>query len=431
MLLCVLEYRLVECKILGGSRKRKIQKVHDHVVALGPRAAKRRTTVDAMVPASKLRFDPINSTRKPQVSSPGDSSEAEPTDVKPSLSDDAFPPVEAPTAGFILQLFFIPMIIVSIIVVVWLMFSWMAHMGSNPKDLVKQMKKGDKVAWQRAGILADLLQDPRKEHLKRDAQLAGELSSALQQQIKAGQKEQHQIKLRIFLCRALGEFHIEQVLPGLLEAASVERDSSNIDPPDTKEEKRKLTEIDVRRSALEAIAVLVKNVGPEKLADNQKLLDVLVSTSKERGDPARDEHQRRELRSTSAYVMGILGSEEALARLERLLDDSYANTRYNAATGLARHGDVRAIPELVEMLDPNNDDAVKDERHESAKSFKRSLVITNGIQAANLLVKKNVGGDLSKLEDALKKLAAAEKATKVGIEATEALDLLRKRNQSL
>jgi hypothetical protein len=39
------------------------------------------------------------------------------------------PPVEAPSAGFLLQLFFIPMVIVTIIVSIWAMFSWLVHLG--------------------------------------------------------------------------------------------------------------------------------------------------------------------------------------------------------------------------------------------------------------------------------------------------------------
>ena len=36
----------------------------------------------------------------------------------------SLPPVEAPTGSFILQLFLIPLVIVTMVVLLWLMFSW-------------------------------------------------------------------------------------------------------------------------------------------------------------------------------------------------------------------------------------------------------------------------------------------------------------------
>ena len=50
----------------------------------------------------------------------------------------SLPPVSPPTGTFILQLFLIPLMIVTIVVVLWLLFSWVAHMGrDNASDLVR------------------------------------------------------------------------------------------------------------------------------------------------------------------------------------------------------------------------------------------------------------------------------------------------------
>ena len=43
--------------------------------------------------------------------------------------DDNLPPVSPPTAGFLMQLFIVPMVIVVIIVMVCLMFNWLAHLA--------------------------------------------------------------------------------------------------------------------------------------------------------------------------------------------------------------------------------------------------------------------------------------------------------------
>lgn len=350
---------------------------------------------------------------------------------KPTVVDDALPRVEPPNAGFILQLFFIPMIIVSIIVMVWLMFSWLAHMGTNPSDLVERLEKGDDAAWQRAGILADMLQNPQKQHLRIDKELATKLVEILRNEIDKGGSDKkrvtdNQINLRVYLCRTLGEFHLPLVLPALVEALETERDGSRIEPLSPKGE-RSLTELDVRRAALEAIAVLSTNIDRKILLENKKLMMALKTASREKGDPGRDEYLRRELRSTAAFVLGVIGGEDALQWLDLVMDDPYANTRFNAATGLARHGDARAVPELVDMLDLKNDDVVVDEKHETGRQFKRSLVISTALEASKALIAKNEEDSLAELRAAIEMLVDADLPRKVREEAKAILESLKER----
>ena len=51
--------------------------------------------------------------------------------------DDSLPPVEPPSAAFLVQLFLVPGIIVAIIVCVWLSFHWLAHLGNDPQAYVR------------------------------------------------------------------------------------------------------------------------------------------------------------------------------------------------------------------------------------------------------------------------------------------------------
>ena len=92
-------------------------------------------------------------------------------DGRSPAANVSLPPVEAPTGTFILQLFLIPLLIVAIVVMVWLLFSWMANMGQdNPKTLVEALARGDDSSWQRAFHLADLLRspDPKYDAMRRD-----------------------------------------------------------------------------------------------------------------------------------------------------------------------------------------------------------------------------------------------------------------------
>jgi HEAT repeat protein len=301
-------------------------------------------------------------------------------------TNDTLPPIEAPSAGFLLQLFVIPMVIVTIIVLVWMMFSWLAHMGSNPQQLVMDLKRLNEASWQKALTLADLLRNSEYEYLKRDPEIASELGSILEGQLEADEGSDESIKLRMFLSRALGEFHVDDVLPILLMAA---------------EHESRIEDIDVRRTAVEAIAVYANNNGAESLRSNERVLKVLQATSRERSDQPTDKAQRDELRSTAAFALGVIGGDDALDRLELLMSDGHANTRYNAALGLARHGDSRAGVVLLEMLDPQNEVAAEGEQYQSGKESKRMLVIKNGIRGAGELTKRGDTTSLTKLETAL------------------------------
>lgn len=300
------------------------------------------------------------------------------------------PPVQPPTMGFILQLFVIPMVIVTIIVLIWLLFNWLAHMGSNPVELVADLKKLNDSSWQKALTLADLLRNPQYAHLKKDPALARELANVLDSQIQQGLMEENPLRLRMFLSRALGEFQTPEGLSALLRAAQTER---------------KPAEAEVRLSALQALAVFVSHNRDEELLQNQELLETLLQASREQSSGVDDRHTRGELRSHAAFALGVLGSEAALKRLEVMLGDAYPNARYNAATGLCRCGDVRALPVLLEMLDPMNVESVQSEDKDEAKSWKRLAVIQTGIRAAGQLVEKNQNDDLTPLLDALNKIA--------------------------
>src|SRR5690606_17154106 len=129
-------------------------------------------------------------------------------------------------------------------------------------------------------------------------------------------------------------------------------------------------------------------------------------------------------RASAAFALGVLGGEEALNRLERMLSDSYANARYNAATGLARHGDARAESVLVEMLDLKNPESTREEASESARERKRLEVLSNGIYAAARLADKNNGADLARLRQALTDLAQSDQHRSIRLKASEALHLL-------
>ncbi len=363
-------------------------------------------------------------------------SQESPKPSKPSAPDksldDMLPPVQAPSAGFLLQLFLIPMIIVTIIVLVFLGFHWLAQMSSDPSDLIAGLSTTNETGWQKAHALSDLLRDPTKDHLKDDTELALKLAAILDQQIDGAESEQssnpQQIRMRVYLCRALGEFRVAEVLPVLIKASSTERYES---------------ELDVRDHAIQSLAICAKNLadkfGPDSLHKNDALLEGLLAAANERGsdaDEASVQRKRDELRSAAAYALGVVGGEVALDKLENMLNDAYADVRFNAATGLARHGDERAIPILVSMLDPTNPFVTRDEEAESKRLeesevrqrerllHRRGLVMVNAMRACEQLHRRNPAADLSEAMVMLERIREADLPSTLQTKAAESLLIL-------
>jgi hypothetical protein len=319
------------------------------------------------------------------------------------------PPVEAPSSAFLLQLFLIPMIIVSIVVMVWLMFSWLAHLGSDPRDLVRDLGSLNKSSWQKAWTLSNLLRNADNDDLKDDQDLADELIRVLEKELEGGGLHPSRIRLRIFLCHCLGEFRLQTSLPTLLKAATLDRDQS---------------ELDVRLAALESLAKMAQNVGPEKVRESDVLIDTLLTISRLREDNPELQH-RNEIRSTAAYTLGVIGGKRSLDRLAQMTHDSYTNSRFNAATGLARYGDPRAVDVLLQMLDPDEEFVVAGEKTPEAEVNKRSSVIRNGIRATALYSQNGGTEKMKSLLAALQHLESSDLPMAIRLQAKETLLKIR------
>jgi hypothetical protein len=320
--------------------------------------------------------------------------------------DDALPPVEPPNAGFILQLFIVPGVIVVVVVTIWIMFNWLAQMGNDRDAFVRALSRNNEARWQAAFNLANALRAERGSNhpkLTNDPQLAQQLADILDREIEAGSMENNPLELRIYLCRALGEFKVAEGLPTLVKAAVTQRDEK---------------EADVRRAALEGIALLAANIGGQDahFSDNKPLQEALLKASED-SDPRT--------RGVAAVAMGVVGGQRFVDKLHAMLEDTYPDVRYNAATRLAILGDVAAVPVLAEMLDPNVAAGVELEKQEENRSYKRALITVNALRAVGQLAEKNPTADLSALEATVEKLLAAHPTGELRIEATSALRQLK------
>jgi len=316
---------------------------------------------------------------------------AESVSPEASNADSALPDIQPPNAGFILQLFLIPMMIVTVIIGVWLLFNFISR-DESPTELVRGLQKMNNASWQKAYTLSSMLRNPSSADLKNDEALAGELIAILNTELTPETTDENQIKLRIFVCKCLGEFEIDAGMPALLQAAQQSRNEH---------------ELAIALTAVESLAVLIQNLGPDSLDQHGDPGTTLIAISNAPSENPDYTLRVNQIRSAAGYALGVLGTEAAKGRLESMLKDAYPNARFNAAVGLARHGNLKSTPVLLEMLDPDNAAVVQGEP-EGSYGFKRSVVMINAIRGVDRLAEFHSPEELKPLLDALKSLDDGE-----------------------
>ena len=324
----------------------------------------------------------------------------------PALSaEELLPPVEPPSAGFILQLFIVPGLIVLTVALLGLLITALATSGAQDPDKIVQALRGSNQArWQQAKELADMLRLPlRYPELRQSIDLAGHLVELLDEEVDAGLADDNSIKLRFFLCRVLGEFDVDVGLGVLLKTAAED------------------SELDVRRQAINALAVLADSFNtmeePQALK-HEKLVGTFAQLAAEKNDL---------LRSEAAFALGVFAMHPAAdpqltAELELLADDLFGDARYNAALALARRGNARAAAPLAEMLDPEAIElTIAREEWPSRQTFKRNTILQNALEAIGTLLEKSAPRDRSTLLAAVEQFVASAPQWKVGGDLPEPL----------
>jgi len=121
-----------------------------------------------------------------------------------------------------------------------------------------------------------------------------------------------------------------------------------------------------------------------------------------------------------------LALDEAVAKLEVYLDSSEPNVRYNAAVGLAHHGQItdRAIAVFVEMLSPTG--GLATESTESAKLLKRQIILSVVLPAIERLLESKTETNLTPLKAPLELLVEKSDSKEVQLKAQALLIGLKK-----
>ncbi len=248
------------------------------------------------------------------------------SDKSPDLPD--LPPVEAPSAGFVVQLFVIPAVVVVVVIIVWLLFGKLAGGERDAMEYVRQLRSPT-ANWRLAFELASLIQNDPK--IGSDPKLLGELTDLLAQELDKNDKNEDP-KLIQYVTLTIGVFRT-------LEATT--ESGKTVDPLATLA--RALDpryETEIRIAAAASLAKQAARV-EGTLGDSPVIKN--LGEAARAGEP--------EIRQIAVYALGFFGGPTAREILhKRLQEDESRFVRYNAAIALSRQGDLAAAPILREML---------------------------------------------------------------------------------
>jgi HEAT repeat protein len=232
-----------------------------------------------------------------------------------------------------------------------------------------------------------MLRNERFAEFRRNPDAAEQVARILEREIESGGMDDDEVEFRKYLAYAVGEFEVQEGVDALLTAARTDRDPR---------------EVGVRDAALRAIAIRIYNLRqldvPQELTHPELESTLLRLAGDE--DPA--------IRLQAAFALGHLGTPAAIERLEVMVDDPHADTRYNAAVALARRGNDRAVETLAEMLDLEELINGPQEITSQTEALHRGMIIRTAIAAAQELASQNPKADLSPVIEALEQLADAE-----------------------
>jgi hypothetical protein len=334
----------------------------------------------------------LTSPARDQLKTAGDSLQKDRSVTLPDL-----PPVEPPSAGFVVQLFVIPAVVVAVVIIVWLLFGKLAGGERDSMEYVRQLRSPT-ANWRSAFELASLIQhDPK---IGSDPVLLGELSDLLSHELDESDVEP---KLAQYVALTLGAFRT-------LDARTASGQS--IDPL-----------VPLARALASRYPTPVRIAAAASLAKQAARMNGQLDDAgaiKALGEAAVNAEP--EMRQMAVYALGFFGGPSVAPILrERLKQDEDRFVRYNVAVALARRGDLAATGTIREMLSTADLNQVIDLPGVTEKQNKIESIELEALGA----VKTSLSSESAELARALS--APIQDLTKSGLVSvrSEARDVLQ------
>ncbi len=245
--------------------------------------------------------------------------------------DVALPPVQPPSAGFILQLFVVPALIVLAVVGVWALFGKIASSDEDWREMVEDIRNtNEHRRWRGANGLATLLVRDQQlgddgQHLASNPEIARVLVGLFEEGLNRHSQREDDLKQEAFLARTLGLLDSQAtVLPALQHGMKPEQDR------------------EIRKNSIASIAVIAGRADERHEAVNSpSLVEDLIAATSDSDSLIRD---------TGTYALGLVSTPASRDRLMVLVTAGNVNTRVNAAVGLARQKSTAGLPVFKEIL---------------------------------------------------------------------------------
>jgi HEAT repeat protein len=246
------------------------------------------------------------------------------------------PPVQPPSAGFIMQLFLVPGLIVAAVIAVWALFGKLSSSEQDWRQFIAEVRSNNEHRrWRGATGLAQMLRADVElkesgNQLSTNPQIAKELATLLTELLNEPTQDEELTSQQSFLARTLGWLDaLDDSIPALILATD------------------KRYEVIVRSDALRSIALIAGRAQENsRLLDRPDVTDRLLDVSQD-SDPL--------IRQVCAFTLGLIPGEAVDQRLRVMADDRDPNTRINAAMAMSRRGMAEAFGALLELLTTANE----------------------------------------------------------------------------
>lgn len=280
------------------------------------------------------------------------------------------PPVEPPSAGFIMQLFLVPGLIVAAVIAVWALFGKLSTSEQDWRQLVAEVRSNNEHRrWRGATGLAQMLRSDVElgesgNQLSTNPQIAKELATLLTELLNESAQDEELTSQQSFLARTLGWLDaLDDSLPALVQAT----DSKH--------------EVIVRSDALRSIALIAGRASDNCTPlDRPEVTDRLLEVSQD-SDPL--------IRQVCAFTLGLIPGEAVDQRLRVMAEDRDSNTAINAVLQMSRRGMSEAFDALLELLksasEPVNSTTMEGDTEVEKKIRARSQENMNQVVLGNAL----------------------------------------------
>ncbi len=278
---------------------------------------------------------------------------------RPELSDD-LPPVQPPSAGFIVQLFVVPGLIVLAVVAVWALFGRIAAGEQDWRKLAQELQSPNTHIRNRAmyGLAQVLDQDRLRgeqgQHLASNPEIVRGLSDQLVKELQTSSSSTESVAIQQYLTRALGLLNAPESVRGSLPgatsateanssgAASLRQAAAASMNAALKSALEPTRDIEIRKSAAASIAFIASRALERGTPlDAPELVQALIDASSA---------QEPIMRHAVAWTLGQFRSADALQHLQVLLGHDDVMTRINAAISLSHSGSTDGLAVFKQAL---------------------------------------------------------------------------------